>query len=162
MLTDYTDAPTIRALLGVNDKELPDETILLPMCELEITEGLLGLGATVGTMYTTVAALGSRTATQTRYYEQVRLYSATLVAKYLLATLPMLVPKMLTDSKATLERITDPFARLEANIDGLLSGLKAKVLATLAILDPAATTSVTATRRYASTAALGFDPVTGV
>lgn len=162
MLTDYTDAPTIRALLGVNDLEIDDDTILLPAYEFVISEGLLDLGSSVPVMYTTVAALVSRTATQARYYEQVRLYSAALAAQALLPTLPMAVPKKLSDSKATLERVDDPYTRLEASLQALLSAMRAKILETLVLLDSGATVSATTVRVFAGVVGLGTDPITGV
>jgi hypothetical protein len=162
MLSDYTDTLTIRGLLGVNELELEDDAILSPTSDITITDGLLALGASVPTMYATVAALTSRTADQARYYEQVRLYSACLVASGLVGTLPIAVPRKLTDSKATLERVDDPFTRLEASLKGLLAALKGRILATLSVLDPNATVVATVSRVYGSAVGLGVDPVTGV
>jgi hypothetical protein len=162
MLVDYTDTPTIRGLLGVNELELEDADILGPTADITITDGLLDLGVSVPSMYATVAALSNRTADQARYYEQVRLYSACLVASSLVGTLPISVPRKLTDSKATLERVDDPFMRLEASLKGLMSTLKGRILATLLVLDPSATVTATVSRVYGSAVGLGVDPVTGV
>lgn len=162
MFSDYTDTVTVRALLGVNDIELEDTTLLLPTSDLLISEGLLDLGEGVPTMYATIQALSSRTANQTRFYEQVRLYSATLVANHMLASLPMFAPRKLTDSKATMERVDDPYKELAANLAGTLSWLRGRIIATLLILDPGAAVVTTTARRYGSAVGLGIDPVTGV
>jgi hypothetical protein len=162
MLSDYTDTLTIRGLLGVNELELEDEVILSPASDITITDGLLALGASVPTMYATVVAVVSKTADQARYYEQVRLYSACLVANSLLGTLPIAVPRKLTDSKATFERVDDPFTRLEASLKVMMNGLKGRILATLLVLDPSATVVTTVSRVYGSAVGLGADPVTGV
>lgn len=162
MFSDYTDTISVRALLGVNDIELEDATILLPSSDLIISEGLLDLGASVLTMYATVAALSNRTASQTRFFEQVRLYSAALVASSLLGSLPMFASKKLTDSKAAFERVDDPYSRLAESLKGMLSWLRPRVLTSLLILDPGASVSAAGARRYASAVGLGTDPVTGV
>lgn len=162
MLSDYTDTETVRAMLGVNDIELEDATILLPASDLIISEGLLDLGASVPTMYATVLALSGRTANQTRFFEQVRTYSATLAANHLMGSLPMFAPKKLTDSKASFERVDDPHTRLAESLKGMLAWLRPRILASLLILDPGASIAPTSARRYASVVGLGIDPITGV
>lgn len=163
MLSDYTDPTTVRALLGVNDLEIEDGQFLLPAYELVIESGLDNLSVNVAPLYAVIAALpvNTRTISQTRFYNSVRLYSGLLVAKDLLPTLPMAAPRKIADEKAALERIADPYKLLEANLTQTLQTLAKRILATLAVLDP--TKAVTGvTRRFASSVGLVLDPVTGV
>ncbi len=160
MLSDYTDPITVRALLGVSDLEIEDSQLSLPIYNLAIESGIDNLSVNVMPLYLTLAALTSRSLLQTRFYNSVRLYAGTLVALELLPTLPMAAPKRIMDEKASVERVTDPYALLVANMKATLDALGIRILASMGVLDP--TKTVTRLRRtFAVSVGLAVDPVTG-
>lgn len=160
--TDYTDVDTIRGLLGANEIEVPDAIISLPAYSTVIDEGLDALNSNIVDMYETVEAIpsGDRTKPQTRFLAQVELYAAHLMASALVSKLPMLAPKKISDSKAELERVNDPYTMLAENLLNTLATLGGRILTTLGVLDPALVPVATARVRV-SAVDLGVDPVTG-
>lgn len=160
MLLNYTDPITVRALLGVSDLEIEDSQLSLPLYLLAIESGIDKLNENVLPMYLTLAGVTSKSLLQTRFYNSVRLYAGTLVALELLPTLPMAAPKRIMDEKASVERVNDPYALLVANMKATLDALGARILASMAILDP--TKAVTRVQRtFAVSVGLAIDPVTG-
>jgi hypothetical protein len=163
MLTDFTSPDTIRALLGVHELEIEDAELLQPMHAFTITEGLLDIGAAVPTQYAAIAATpaATRTATETRYYETVRFYSAALVAQAVLPALPMFAPQSLEDEKDKMKRFDGALDALKESLSATLTNLKAKIVALIAILVPGTFTAASITRSFVSATGIAADPVTG-
>jgi hypothetical protein len=163
MLTDFTSPETIRALLGVHELELEDAELLQPIHAFTVTEGLLDIGGAVQTQYAVIAALApsSRTATQTRYYETVRFYSAALVAQAVLPALPMFAPQSLEDEKDKMKRFDGALDAIKDSLNATLTNLKAKIVALIAVLVPGAITVTAVKRSFVSATGIATDPVTG-
>lgn len=162
MLTTYTDYQEVRAVLGLTLTELPDDVLALPMYETMLVVKLEDLALALPTDYQAVEALPSesRTATQARFYDLTRLFSAYATAKELLTALPMLGVRSLTDGKAQFTRQSDQWQEIvsgvETTFDILRFRLKLVYSATYGGTAPASIVGI-------STTTAGMtDPVTGV
>lgn len=162
-ILDYTDIPTIRALLGVNTLELRDATLMLPPYLLAVQDRLDLLNEQVSVRYFLVKDVpeATRTVLQMRYYNQVQTYSALAAAIEVMPTLPMAAPKSIEDGKAKLDRIADPYTALADSLEKSLSVIGLRILDTLGKLDPTVLLPDRVVRNFAGVAALGVDPVTG-
>lgn len=165
VLADYTSYDEIRSLLGVTRRELADSTLALPHWALITEQELRDMDGGVGvvlTQYTTVAALSTKTADQTQFYNVARLFVLYSIGRQLLRSADVFQPLSISDGKAALARLESRFDTLRPAIDGGWQALKARVEAALAILVPAATLKVSVDRVMIIGSGLGTDPVTGV
>lgn len=109
-LSDYTTPDNIRAVLGVEDDELKDETLSLEVYEFGLRQELDLIDLDLADDYATIADLDSKTDTQRRFYEACRMFATYAVAKSLLSALPLMAPKEITDGKAATSRFAqDPY-----------------------------------------------------
>lgn len=108
-LTDYTTCADIRAVLGVSDAELEDETLGLEVYSSNLSKELRSVHAQVLPQYSEVKALdeASRSDAQQQFYEAVRLFAVYAVARQLGSSLPLFGPKDVSDSKASMSRFSD-------------------------------------------------------
>ncbi len=165
-ITTYTTFDTIRTLLGVNAKEVSDATLGLALYEdqfqLELEDVDEGGGAAL-TEYQRIVGIdaASRSADEARYFALVSILAAYSVARQLLGPDFNLVPKTITDGRASLERRDDQKERMYqavlAGYDQFLRRLKAL----LVVLVPSAAVPAAPVRSYISAVGLGTDPVTG-
>lgn len=111
VLADYTTCDAVRAALGVEVKELADATLQLPMYVAGLTADLRDIAAALPAEYATVKAItyASRTADENAFYDAVEQFAPVAVANALLPALPLLAPKTITDGKAGMGRVADPF-----------------------------------------------------
>lgn len=106
---DYTTAADIRAVLGVSDIELKDETLALEVYASNLNAELEEVGTTLPTKYAEVSGTqaDARTPEQRRFFETTRLFAAYAVAKQCTSSLPMFSPKDISDSKTLMGRFSD-------------------------------------------------------
>ena len=165
-LTDYTTYASVRACLGVSERELKDDQLALKMYvdqfELEMGDVDSGGGAVLS-QYTTIkdVALVDRTADQQRFYNILGMLAGYSVARQLCGTIDLFAPKRIEDGRAAVERQANVS---EKTVDGVNSGydtLLKRLKALLLILVPGANVTATAARNYMLAAGLGTDPVTG-
>lgn len=109
-LDTYTSPAEIRSVLGVEEEELGNDTLDLPLyvssLESELDEIDTGL---IAAFTTAAAAVEGNTATQdqARFHAATRNFSTYATAKRCLTGLPMFGPKDISDSKALLSRFSD-------------------------------------------------------
>lgn len=126
-LTTYCDFDEVRSALGVNDIELKDTVLALPVYEMGLVRELNKLSTSLNAAFSTVAAMdsGDRTVDEVAFYSAVRLFSVYAVAKQVGVSLPLLAPKDVGDGKATVSRFAGtPFETVMANVEDYFSALK--------------------------------------
>lgn len=160
-VTDYTTYAEIRAVLGVAEEELEDETLALPIYGTMLDEDLLDLNAGLPANYATLKALPTPNTDQSRFLSLVSAWSSYEVADQLLGALAMFGPKIIQSDKDSAERITDPYAALREQVPAVLSRLEGRILALYAILFPGNPAPVPVTAINVVNAGLAVDPITG-
>jgi len=158
-LTSYQD---IRAVLGVSEDEISDDTLALTTWVTGLTLELLEVAALLPAQYTTVAAIaaGARTADQQWFYDLTRLYATYAVAKQLSSGLPLFSPKNITDGKASIGRFSD--SPYKETIKAVQAGYERYQVALASAYSVVAAVSVTTVSRpWFSVASPNTDPVTG-
>ena len=85
-LLDYTSPEDIRAVLGVDDIELSDDTLALSIYEMQVRLDLEDISDSLSDDYLAAAALPSdtRSALEQKLVELTQLFSAYSVSKNLL------------------------------------------------------------------------------
>jgi hypothetical protein len=162
-LTDYTSYDSIRAVLGVPDDELEDETLALEVYSTYLLMELEGVNADLPSAYVTAATLseGARSAAQQRLYLMTRLFSTYAVANQLGSSLPMFGPKSTSDGKTVVTRFQDdPYMSTLERVKQEYDRLKPVVASALAQVNPAAAVAAVSRSLFAVSTPT-FDPVTG-
>ena len=163
MLIDYLDYQEVRAVLGLTTTELPDSVLTLPMYETLLALQLESIGTSLPTSYLEILALPSesRSATQARFFDLTRLFSAYATAKELLTSLPMLGVQKLTDGRAEFTRQSEQWESIVDGVDSAYSTLRERLGLAYKVLVPEA--SIPTAITSVMTSAVGMtDPVTGV
>lgn len=115
LLTYITSFDDVRGLLGVDSEELTDTTLSLRVFSRSLEETLRELGESVDPVYdlledyrvVVAVAVLSRNASQKSFFEKVQSFSAYCVADDAGSAIPLGIPKMISDSKATMQRHAD-------------------------------------------------------
>lgn len=160
MLTQYTSYDEIRGALGVAEEEITDEVLALPIYEqillFELYDMDPGMEAAFLALPTT-----SLSANQQRFKDLMQVFSAYVLAKQLLITLPMFGPQTIKDAKTELVRVNDPYKETREGVFGFYNLMKGRVLAAYQVLVPGAVLPTAPVITFMSGIALGADPVTG-
>lgn len=163
-LTAYCDFDEIRSALGVNDLELKDTVLALPVYEMGLVRELNKISTSLNAAFSTVrqVAPGSRTTAQADLFFAVRLFSVYASAKQVGVSLANFAPKDVGDGKATVSRYSGaPFEAVLSGIDDLYTALRVELKAAHAVyLGASATIAGQSVAFIASIR--GYDPVTGV
>lgn len=167
VITDFTTADAIRALLGVSSLEIEDAVILLPnyllQFQLEVEDIDKGVGG-LATHYATVKAItpaSNRTAAEQRFFDLYNMFAAYSVARQLLAAVDMFAPQQISDSKAVFARKDEQTLRLEQALMAGCTLVRNRLLAAYLVYAPAADVATTEQRSYVAAVGLGSDPVLG-
>jgi hypothetical protein len=158
MLTDYTSFDEIRAAIGVNDEELEDATLTLPMYEQNLVIDLDEIHDDIDTAYN--ALLAPLSADQERFQRCVQLFATYSVARHLLGSLPIFLPKRVQDGRAEQERVNDPYEGVREGVNGMYARMREKLLAAFNVLFPATPGTPAVTQVFAVGVGLSLDPVT--
>lgn len=161
-LTTYTTYAEVRSVLGVSATDINDTVLAQSSWAVLLDENLLEVSDVVSVQYGLIAAIaeGSRTATQQRFYNMVRLYASVAVAKELLTSLPMFSVQRLTDGKAEFDRFADAYKDVREYVLGLYKSLKIKLAALTLAIQPNATVYSATTVTMVAGVTLATDPVT--
>ncbi len=119
-LTTYCEFDEVRSALGVNDLELKDSVLALPVYEMGLVRELNKISTSLTAAFSSVIAktLSSRTEAETVLYDAVHLFSVYAVAKQVGVSLPTFAPKDIGDGKATVSRFAgEPFTKVLDGID---------------------------------------------
>jgi hypothetical protein len=159
-LTTFTSYAEVRAILGVSDEEIEDETLGLPMYEDMLRMELDSVNVGIYGKFVEVSAIDTLTDTQTTFMRYFRLFCAYAVAKSLTSALPMFGPKSIGDGKANMARFSDsPYKVTVAKVDAEFGRMSNLLQATYDTL--ASTSSSAFSRPWLSAVGLVVDPVTG-
>lgn len=160
-LTSFTSYDEIRAVLGVSDEELENETLGLPLYLRQLQLQLSGISPGLEAAYDTAAALaGNGTVQQQKLVLVMQVFSAYAIARILLTSLSLFAPKRITDGKAEFERIADPYQDLRGEVNDYYDDLLGQLKDAANDLD--LPIGLATLRSYILTAGLGYNPVTNV
>lgn len=165
-LTTYCDFAEVRSTLGVNDLELNDTVLGLPVYEMglvrELNKVSTSLNAAFSALYAKLPA--SRTLAESNLHDAVRLFSVYAVAKQVGVSLANFAPKDVTDGKASVGRFAGtPFESVLDRIDGMYMSLKEDLKVAYEAFTGAASGKASSTMPTAVFIASprGYDPVAG-
>lgn len=148
-------------MLGVTSVELSDATLALGVYALGLVAELDEVDEGLVADYTTVAAIpeGSRTTLEQALYSAVQLFAPYAVAVQLASSLPLFVPKTLTDGKASFSRdASAPYAQTIENCRQAFEKFKTKLIKQYAAYN--GETQAAVVFSLMGNAALDTDPVT--
>jgi hypothetical protein len=164
-LTTYCELNEVRAALGVNDIELPDTVLNLPVYEIGLVRELNKVSTSLPVAFSTSSAIlqASRTAVQQALVDATHLFSVYACARQVGVSLGSIVPKDIGDGKATISRFSDsPYKDVMQRVESMYLACKAGLLETLDLYN-GTTTVVAATTpaTFFKASARAYDPVTG-
>lgn len=166
-LTTYCQHSEVRSALGVNDQELRDEVLALPVYEMGLVRELNKLSTSLNAAFSAVAQLtpNARTALQAGLFDATRLFAVYAVAKQVGVSLANFAPKDVTDGKASVSRLAgDPAGDTMAKIDQMYSALRNELDTVYAAYagGASALSAASSPRPMFLASARRTDPVTGV
>lgn len=160
-LAPYTTTAEVRAALGVSALDISDTVLNLQIYNTMMVEALRSISPTFETDYAVIAALSSPTSDQTRFLNLTSAFATYAVAKQLIVSAPLFAPRVIKDDKTEMDRVTDPFANLGAQITAGMAYIQGLLTALYAALVPSATPNSIPAIISVDFITLGTDPVTG-
>ena len=157
-LTDFTSYDEVRAVIGVSDEELEDNTLALPLYIIKLQMDLEDLSVDLEALYLAAKTSASPSAVEQKLVDVVSVFSAYAVAQHLLTSLPLFAPQRITDGRAETGRVADPFEGVREGVTSTLQLLKQRISKLLELLGQQV--AVTTARVYTRTAGLAVDPIT--
>jgi hypothetical protein len=164
-LTTYCELDEVRAALGVNDNELSDAVLNLPVYEIGLVRDLNKVSTSLPVAFSTCSNVAEedRTDPQQALVDATRLFCVYAVAKQVGVSLGSIVPKDIGDGKATLSRFSDsPYKDVLSRIDAMYAAVRGSLLESL-VLYSGAGSSIKATVPFTvfGKSSRGTDPITG-
>lgn len=126
-LTTYCDNSEVRSALGVNDLELKDTVLGLPVYEMGLVRELNKVSTSLNAAFSAIYQIAAqdRTANQSTLHDAVRMFSVYAVAKQVGVSLANFAPKDVSDGKASVSRFaTEPFDNVLRRVDEMYEELK--------------------------------------
>jgi hypothetical protein len=160
MSTNLVTTDSVRAVLGVSAKELPDTVLGSQVYSTRLREDLIDMHPQIISDFAAIGALASPTSDQQRFLDLMETYAAYNVAKQCLDALPMFSPLTIKDEKAELTRNVDSYKNLKADVSAVLSLMKGKLQKAYAAVNPDAPAPTPVDRIWGVSVGLGSDPVT--
>lgn len=160
MLTDYTSYADIRAVLGVSDDELSDETLGLSLYSDFLTQELEDVHVDLPGTYETIKAKATPSLLETRFLRTCNLFATFAVAKQLTAALPLFAAKDVTDGKAAVGRFDNPYKDVIKSINEQYGTMRTRLVAALSSVGTSGSASVAPV--YFAVVSPATDPVTGM
>ncbi len=163
MIANYTSPTSIRALLGVSDKELPDTTVLDSFYWLSLQAELRRIAADIFTDYADAVELADTDVAAEQFTNAVSLFSAYAVARSCMVAMPQFAARSVTDGKAGFIRHTSTsFDNAVSRFDVEYARARAAVVEAYKVYKPTASITADILRSCLSVSGVGTDPVTGV
>lgn len=162
-LTQYCELDEVRAALGVNDVELTDAVLNLPIYQIGLVRELAKISASLPAAFLAVSAIpeATRKVVQSALFDTARMFSVYTCAKQVGASLGSLVPKDVSDGKATLSRFSDsPYRDTLARVEVILQTSRADLVDAYAGY-AGANVSVVIPGTMFKASGRSYDPVTG-
>jgi hypothetical protein len=105
LLTDYLSLDEVRQAIGVDQDELSDDSLLMPMYMTELTLALATVSdGGLQAVFNTIAAKSTMTAQEKQLFDLTRLYAVYSTAIACLPGLPLAIMKDETDGQADFGR----------------------------------------------------------
>jgi hypothetical protein len=165
-LTTYCEYDEVRAALGVNDIELSDTVLSLPVYEIGLVRELNKVSTSLPVAFSTVSNIAeeSRTDVQQALLDATHLFCTYAAAKQVGVSLGSIIPKDVGDGKASVSRFSDsPYKEVMRNIEIMFAAVRVSLSEALAAYSGAAAPSASTTPFTIFKASnRGYDPVTGV
>ena len=166
-LTTYCEFGEVRSALGVNDIELSDVVLGLPVYEMGLIRELNRLSTSLNAAFSAIHPKipADRTTAEAELHDAVRLFSVYAAAKQVGVSLANFAPKDVGDGKATISRYSgEPFEKVLAGIDDYYNVLRTELRGVYEVFSSSATTAAASTRpsTFFIASKRGYDPVTGV
>jgi hypothetical protein len=150
----------------VNDIELTDSILALPVYEMGLVRELNRLSTSLNAAFSTIHSLlpEARTTAEATLHDAVRLFSVYAVSKQVGVSLANFAPKDVGDGKATISRYSgEPFEKVMARVDEYYGALRADLRSAYDAY--ASTTStvaaLTTPSKFFVSAKRVYDPVVG-
>lgn len=165
-LITYCDFGEIRSALGVNDVELSDVVLGLPVYERGLIRELNRLSTSLNAAFSAIQIKlpAERTTTEAELHDAVRLFSVYASAKQVGVSLANFAPKDVGDGKATISRYSgEPFQKVLAGIDDYYNVLRTELRTVYEVFSSSPTVAVASTKpsTFFKASKRGYDPVTG-
>lgn len=166
-LTTYCDFDEVRSALGVNDLELKDAVLALPVYEMGLIREFNKISTSLTAAFSAVLSksLSARTSAESALYDAVHLFAVYAAAKQVGVSLPTFAPKDVGDGKASVSRFAgEPFTKVLDGIDEYYQIMKENVRQAMEVYaGSSATTAPSLTPATVFMASSrSYDPVTGV
>ena len=155
----YTSYDEVRSVLGVEDDELLDETLALPVYLNLLLEDLMDVNINTEKMFDDISGEDDPTPLQLRFLRLVGTFSTYSVARHLTTSLPMFAPRSLGDGKATMSRFLDPYKDTIKKIEEQFTLTQGRLQQVIDEIN--SETKEATTKRYFFGVGLSRDPVTG-
>ena len=129
-LTTYCEFNEVRSALGVNELELKDSVLGLPIYEMGLVRELNKVSTSLTAAFSVVAAkqASQRSEAETSLFDAVRLFSAYTVAKQAGVSLANFALKSVSDGKASMSRPSgEPFDKVMNHVETLCGVLRTEL-----------------------------------
>lgn len=161
MSVNLVTTDSVRAVLGVSSKELPDTVLSNSIYSVRLREAMIDLHPQIVADFATIGALASPTSDQQRFLDLAQTYAAYNVAQQCLVSLPMFSPMTIGDEKAQLIRFADAYKALKDDVGAVLSLIRTKLQNVYQVINPDALAPNQVARSWGAAVGLATDPVTG-
>ena len=163
MVADYTSATSVRALLGVSAKELPDGTVLDTFFWLSLQADLTRVCATLMADYQDAVEVVETDPKASTFAGSVGLFATYSVARSCMTALPQFAARSVTDGKAGFIRHTSTsFDNSMILLNTEYGRARASLMVAYAEYLPNADLPVSTTRGFMQVSSPSVDPVKGV
>jgi len=160
-LTTYTSYADVRAVLGVSDDDIDDDTLALPTYDdmLRMEMDSLNVGLHPKFLEVALVQPTALTDAQSMFLRYFRLFCTYATARALASALPMFGPKSISDGKASMARFSDnPYKTTVAKVEADFARMSSLLASSYAALESTSTTVFS--RPWFSAVGLDVDPVT--
>jgi hypothetical protein len=164
-LTQYCELDEVRAALGVNNVELPDTVLNLPVYEIGLVRELAKVSSSLPAAFLAIqnTAESTWTTAQRAVYDATHMFSVYACAKQVGVSLGAMVPKDVGDGKATLSRFADaPYKDVLDRVEQMLKTCRTDLATHYATLLGSTTpTSTVVPMTVFKASGRVYDPITG-
>lgn len=163
-LTQYCELDEVRAALGVNSDELSDTVLNLPIYEIGLVRELAKISESLPAAFLSVAGKvpEDRTEPEQQLFDVGRLFCVYSAANQVGASLATLMPKDITDGKASVSRFADsPYRDAMARVQALRVQYRQDLLEVYSAMVSQDRVAPTTPATVFLAAGRGYDPVTG-
>lgn len=161
-MTDYCEYGEIRAALGVNDVELSDAVLSLPIYEIGLVRELNKVSTSLPAAFSSAKGEDPQSAEAKGLVDAVHMFAAYSVAKQVGASLSTFAPKDVGDGKATIARFSgQPYTETMDNVKAALADARSALEDAFAVYNGQGASSAVDVSGFFVAGQRLTDPVTG-